>query len=138
MVLVAMWIYRAHANLKFTRAEEPMTAPSWAVGWYFIPIANLVKPFRAMRQLWTRSGTPAITGQQASVLNIWWGAWILGSILSNPSALRSNAADTVQISLWLAMISDGLMMVAAWLLAKIIAAITEAQESSMGYQATFG
>jgi hypothetical protein len=137
-VLVAMWIYRAHAILKFTRAEGPTMDPTWAVGWYFIPIANLFKPYDAMRQLWTRSGTDAVTGQGRGILNVWWGSWIVASILGNASALPSSSPDILRLTPMLAMISDGMMMLAGWSLTRIIAAITEAQTSRLGVASTFG
>jgi hypothetical protein len=98
MILVAMWIYRAHAHLKFTRAQGPTMDPSWAIGWYFIPIANLVKPFDAMRQLWTRSGTREVTDGRTSILKFWWGAWILANIFSNASVLPSSSPAIMQIA----------------------------------------
>jgi hypothetical protein len=55
IIAVAMWIHRAHANLYEAGAEGLQFTPGWAVGWYFIPFANLFKPFQAMRELWTRS-----------------------------------------------------------------------------------
>ncbi len=54
VVLVSMWIYRAHANLR-DRGIEMETSPGWAVGWFFVPIMNLFKPFQAMRELWSES-----------------------------------------------------------------------------------
>src|SRR5687767_1529604 len=55
VVVVAMWIHRAHANLRDAGTDGLEFTPGWAVGWYFIPFANLIKPFQAMRELWNAS-----------------------------------------------------------------------------------
>src|SRR5688572_5676802 len=41
IIVVGMWIYRAHANLSDAGVDGLEFTPGWAVGWYFIPIANL-------------------------------------------------------------------------------------------------
>ena len=49
--------------------------PGWAVGWYFIPIANLWKPFAAMRDIVTTSTLRQ--GPPAFLLPVWWTLWIV-------------------------------------------------------------
>src|SRR5687768_18560933 len=44
IITVALWIHRAHANLTEVGHDSLEFTPGWAVGWYFIPFANLVKP----------------------------------------------------------------------------------------------
>lgn len=85
-ILVGRWIYRASANAH-ALSDEMTISPGWAVGWYFIPFANLVKPYQAMREIWMAShfrgnwhGEPS-----PSVVTIWWGLWIVVNILDNIS-----------------------------------------------------
>ena len=54
-VPVALWIYRAHANLREANLSGLVHSPGWTVGSYFVPLANFVIPFRAMRELHNRS-----------------------------------------------------------------------------------
>src|SRR5688500_9582042 len=37
VIVVAMWIHRAHANLRDAGLDGLEFSPGWAVGWYFIP-----------------------------------------------------------------------------------------------------
>src|SRR5687768_18623297 len=37
VVVVALWIHRAHANLRDAGVGGLEFTPGWAVGWYFIP-----------------------------------------------------------------------------------------------------
>lgn len=96
-IAFAMWIYRAAANVVAAEVSGFEYSAGWAVGWYFIPIANLVKPFHAMRQIWNASH-----GQASNALNhgnplltIWWTTWLISNIANNISARLSLRADTV-------------------------------------------
>jgi hypothetical protein len=92
-VLVGRWIYRASANAH-ALSDEMTISPGWAVGWYFIPIANLFKPYQAMREIWMAShfrgnwhGEPS-----PSLVTGWWGLWIVVNILDNIS-MRVGSLD---------------------------------------------
>lgn len=87
VVFFSMWIYRAAANVVAAGTPGFDYTPSWAVGWFFVPIANLFRPFSAMRQIWNASH-----GEQGDRLNhangllaFWWGCWIISNIASNIS-----------------------------------------------------
>jgi heme/copper-type cytochrome/quinol oxidase subunit 2 len=51
-----VWQHRSQANLHAARVRELEYTPGWAVGWWLILFANLVKPFQTMRELWKASG----------------------------------------------------------------------------------
>ena len=55
VIPIALWIYRAHANLREAGVTELGYSPGWSVGSFFVPLVNVVIPFRAMRQLHNRS-----------------------------------------------------------------------------------
>lgn len=140
IVLVAMWIYRAHANVRTAGITLEVT-PGWAVGWFFVPIANLFKPFQAMRELWKASHREAggYTSDADPKLTIWWGFWVVGNILSNISlrfdvTAGEGAANT---SLLLDTVSTLLLIVAAWFLLRIVTAVNLAQRSMVGLATTF-
>ncbi len=130
-ILVAMWIYRAHANLRAIGAPDLQFTPGWAVGWYFIPFANLVKPFQAMRELWAQSLAQHDSyGDEADPqLKIWWGTWIAGNIASNLGLrLQSSAdADTVSAGYVVDLASTGALIAASWFLLRIMTTINAAQ-----------
>ena len=46
-----VWQHRGHRNLARLGVRQLRFAPGWAVGWRFVPIANLWKPFQAIREL---------------------------------------------------------------------------------------
>ncbi|MBO9558716.1 MAG: DUF4328 domain-containing protein [Caulobacter sp.] len=79
-VLSLVWIYRVARNAqRMARYSLPISS-GWAVGWYFIPIGALWKPFEAMEQTWKASLSP--TGWRSiptpALLRWWWGFWLAG------------------------------------------------------------
>ena len=86
VIIVGRWIYKASANAHQFAPDMTIT-PGWAVGWYFVPFANLVMPFRAMREVWLASHHPHNWQDHFSspLLGWWWGLWIADNVLSNIS-----------------------------------------------------
>lgn len=85
-VAVGMWTYRASANAH-TLSSEMTISPGWAVGWYFVPIMNLFRPYQAMREIWIASHLRGHWGDRPTpgLLGWWWGLWIVTNILGNIS-----------------------------------------------------
>ena len=129
--LVARWIYRTNANAHALSSEMTIT-PGWAVGWYFIPFANLFKPFQAMKETWLAShyrgnfhGEPT-----PSILGWWWGLWITHNIVVNIS-LRLAMQDDAELAAGAIAALDGagalLNIPLSLLLIRIMKNLSEAQ-----------
>ncbi|MBJ7442390.1 MAG: DUF4328 domain-containing protein [Sphingopyxis sp.] len=82
-VVFGMWIYRAAANVDAAVVPGFRYTPGWAVGWHLVPIANLYKPFDAMRQIWNASHSGGRDLDRGEPLLVyWWGLWVLTGIAS--------------------------------------------------------
>lgn len=149
VVLFLMWIHRAHRNLPALGAQGLKYSPGWAVGGFFVPFLNLVRPFQVMKEIWKASspghgvsdfagtsGTLGVSGtswQTAPVsplLGLWWGVWLLSGVLGQV-AVRLSSADTVEgllTSSWMTLLSDAMGIVAAVLIILIIRQIDSRQE----------
>ena len=46
------WIYRASENLHSLSSDQMRFSPQGAVGWYFVPLANLFRPYQTMQEIW--------------------------------------------------------------------------------------
>lgn len=136
IILVSMWIYRGHDNLRAADFEKEFT-PGWSIGWFFVPFANFVMPFRAMRELWNLSHRDAddIHAVSAPQLTQWWGFWLGGNILSYIGT-RLNQ-DSGGFTLIIAGIGSILLAAAALWLRAIVKEVTAAQQSMVGIEATF-
>lgn len=141
VVLVSMWIHRAHANLFDAGLVGLEYTPGWSVGWFFVPIANLFKPFQAMRELWNASHGESdnYTAPAASELSMWWGAFIVGNIADNISTRLSLQAgpEAMPVALTLGIIGSALTIVSAWCLMRIIQQVGTAQRDYLTFSGTF-
>src|SRR5579863_1150161 len=81
-IVVFFWIYRAAVNARRLGAANLRHSPGWAVGWFFVPIANLGMPYRAMGEIWRASADPARWQEQRvpSLLRWWWFLGLFASI----------------------------------------------------------
>lgn len=51
IIFFSIFTFRAMKNLHVWGARNAEMSAGWAVGWYFIPIANLFKPYQGMDQI---------------------------------------------------------------------------------------
>ena len=73
-----VWQHHAQVNARALTNGGTSITPGWAVGWWFIPFANLVKPYQAMHELRQASaGGPAWYERGVvPAIVIWWFTWI--------------------------------------------------------------
>ncbi len=139
VIFVAMWLYRAHANLRDAGVDGLAISPGWAVGWYFVPIANLFRPLEAMRELWANSHGEGdrFADDAHPQIGAWWGCWIVGNILSSVGTQIEMMDSPSVFSVGLQVASSIGLIGAAWLLRNIISLVTEAQPKMVGLTQTF-
>lgn len=145
-VLIGIWTNRSHHNARSLDIEGLTVSPAWAVGSYFVPIANLFLPYRAMKQLWLGSLNAAEAKPVSAVLPaVWWTLWLGGTIVSRISDRMSDyiekSADTAasteqfialmestEYSLVLGCIANIMLLGCTFCLLKIIRRINRAHE----------
>ncbi|MEG3177334.1 DUF4328 domain-containing protein [Sphingomonas sp. RB3P16] len=103
-VFVSRWIYRASANAH-TLSDAMTISPGWSVGFLFVPVASLFKPFQALRETWQVSLSPENPDSVPvpAVMRWWWGLWVLASILGNISfrfSLNAKTISDLTLSAW--------------------------------------
>lgn len=78
VVLFAIWIHRMQSNTFALGVLDLQHTPAWAVGWNFVPIANLWIPYQVMREIWCANRSP--DGWQfdkpSRFLMVWWLLWL--------------------------------------------------------------
>jgi hypothetical protein len=96
-IAVLMWTYRANKNAHALGAESMRFTPGWAVGWYFIPIFNLWKPYQAMKEIWKASANPHDWQNQprSPLLPWWWFFWIFSNIVAQVAFRFSLQAEEI-------------------------------------------
>jgi Domain of unknown function (DUF4328) len=93
-----IWQHRGQANLVARRVSALRFTPGWAVGWWFVPFANLVKPFQTMRELWKASGGEEDwrRSRTSPVIGWWWAAWLAAAVLGRVGAAMVGEATTIE------------------------------------------
>lgn len=102
IVVFAVWIVRAHRNLPALGAENLDVTPGWALGWFFIPIANLWKPYQAMRTLWQASHD-APRWELEDVpwwFTLWWILWLISAVIGRILMRQLFGEETSENLLW--------------------------------------
>ena len=90
-VFFLIWIYRAHKNLKALGATDLKYSPGWAIGGFFVPLLNIVRPYQVMAEIWRASvsggrvsGGSGWTYEQTPVfIGLWWGLWLISGFLDS-------------------------------------------------------
>ncbi len=77
--MILRWIYLTSQNSHLISSDTMEFSPGWAVGWYFVPIANFWKPYQAMKEIWMINVSDTIP----SIYPWWWFLWILTTYLGN-------------------------------------------------------
>lgn len=132
VVIFGMWIYKAAANIVAADIAGFSYSPGWAVGWFFIPFANLFKPFQAMRQIWNAShGANVHLDDGAPTVNMWWAAWLVVTISGNISfrlTLSANDAEQMMLATQIGAISSIASLALYPVAIRMVKDITRAQE----------
>ncbi len=131
MILIGMWIHRAHANLFDLGFEGVSYSPGWSVGWFFVPFLNLFKPFDAMKELWNSSTNAdnRFDSPAPPLLKTWWAGWLIGNVGSNygQTLLEANSPQSLALAQGLIAVSALALAGAAYCMIQIMREVTAAQ-----------
>ena len=119
-IFYLIWVRRAYRNLHSLQIKPTEFSSGWAIGSYFVPILNLFRPYRMMREIWF--GSQPILSEENSYeleshlglsstgfLQLWWAAFLINGFVSNISfrlSLNSDIGQNVLTSLWIDLISS--------------------------------
>jgi hypothetical protein len=143
IVVYLIWIYRAYSNLRaLNTGFLGKFTPGWAVGWWFIPFANLVMPYQVVRELYVNSApAPTENGYpqmpNASIVGLWWAAFILRGVLSWGSGLGGGRSiSSLESTLYWAGVTEILAVIAGILCIVIVRRIDRNQEATAAANAS--
>lgn len=99
-VAFALWIHRANRDARSMGARGMLFTPGWSVATTFLPLVNLVAPFRAVREIYQAShpvlgshGEKWKAAPVTPILGLWWAlaltslGWLsLSGLLPAPGA----------------------------------------------------
>ncbi|MBK8975425.1 MAG: DUF4328 domain-containing protein [Planctomycetes bacterium] len=117
-IVFLTWMYRAYSNLRALGARHLVNSPAWAVGGWFVPILNLVRPVQVMSELW-RESLPADRSGSHGLLGLWWTAWLAANLVGLTNLRAFGSAQTA--AEWLRMTRVDQAASAAAIVAAVLA-----------------
>jgi hypothetical protein len=100
LVIIGLWLawqLRAHDNLVAAGVAGLRFTPAWGALWWFVPIANLVQPYREVRDLVVASAAGPGAAVQAcrrpAVVPVWWGVWLSSGAIGSVGLLMAFVAN---------------------------------------------
>lgn len=135
---VLFWVYHAHKALAEIGVHQPELSAGWAVGSWFLPIANLWMPVTTMHHLW-RASSPLPTDQDVDAWKqaartpaawLWWVCLLASNVLARlfTDALGSaNTAAKVQSAIGLGLIGNLLSLTGVCLWGWLVLRIAQRQ-----------
>ena len=139
--LIGRWFFVSTKINHLSGIKELNISPGWSVGWYFIPFANLVMPYRSLKETYKASFNSE-EWQNIRIpydFPIWWATFLIGGGLENASLrLFMELGETYtyeqlnQIS-YIDIAADILLIINAIFLLKIINIIYRNQKDKSFY-----
>jgi hypothetical protein len=138
-VFFLMWLYRAHKNLVPLGSSNLQYSPKWAVGGFFVPFLNLVRPYQVAKEIFQNSIPPEDSfifsnsdykAPSENIIKNWWGSFIIMSFAGNFAGRYYMRAESIQEILSATnvnMVADCLSVVAAILAIKMVKSIDSLQ-----------
>lgn len=94
------WFHRSYRNLR-SLGMRRRYGTGWAIGAWFVPFLNLVRPKKIANDIWRESDPDIDTpvrelgvGPLSALLNWWWAAYLGSSILDNIASTAVNSSQT--------------------------------------------
>ncbi len=138
VIVFGRWIFRANRNA-WALAGDLDFRPGWAVGWYFVPVANLWKPYQAMKETFKASnpefGADWRQAPPPAFLGLWWTLWLVAGFLGQAvfrTSLSAETVDEILTASWLTFASDTLDIGLGVVAIILVATMQEWQERKAG------
>jgi glucan phosphoethanolaminetransferase (alkaline phosphatase superfamily) len=132
VVFFCRWMLQAVRNVLAFKPWRMSYTPGQAVASFFIPFLNLVRPYKAMKQLYKASTEP---GSSISIVRVWWGFYLVSAILGNLAARASWRADESSewiVATWLSIVASAVAVPAAFLAAHLVRRVSAGLRETHG------
>ena len=131
-----MWLHRVRRNLTALGAKGLRFSPGWSVGWWFVPIMNVFRPFQIVNETWQASDPGAAgddwpSARYAPLIGGWWVLFLISGFVGNYATrmvMRGDTASELIAASWVYVGSEGLAIPAAILAILLVRGINRRQE----------
>ncbi len=133
-VVFIIWFHRTRRNAEVFDPSVQRMGPGWAVGGWFVPVANFWFPYRVASGVWEASAQTRPDGGRRTVprtpLNLWWGAWVASLLFTRVTERmweRAEDPEGIVRAAGLVAAADAVDIVAAVLAILYVRAVTGMQ-----------
>jgi hypothetical protein len=137
VIMHCIWTYRASNNAEALGAIGKDYTPGWSVGWFFIPFANLIYPYKVAKEIFTASkpgpsGREWQTAAAPGYLGWWWGCYIISGFMNNFSLRMSNQSEAGMVAAgeWVGLFAEVPSFIAAFLALKYVTSVFMRQQET--------
>lgn len=138
-ILFIAWMHRAHSNLPALGASGLRYSPGWAIGGWFVPVLNILRPKQVADEIHSASNPHAPAdmgtswrGHAPQVVLVWWVTWLAGGALSwiasTLMASDSSGLGGLRSGLLLDAIANLVLIAAGYFAVRVVKEITDRQE----------
>lgn len=131
--------YRLARNLHMLAPRKFSMSPTYAIGWYVVPLANLFMPPRVLGII--ARHTFAVTGETKNhnvIIGWWWATFLTTALLGNVATIVANDsgafdpglpfdATAYEASLWINLMASGTNLVASICMLGVFGPLARAQ-----------
>lgn len=97
-----VWVYRSDALARGLGSDRMAHSPGWSVGWFFVPFANLVKPYYVLKEIYIGTAIPGTYNLRLDapsglhMLILWWWATIAEGLFMAFAPLLTDGSEGLQ------------------------------------------
>ena len=127
-----MWEHRVSSNLSSLGAGNQRFSTGWAVGWWFIPMMNLFRPYQILAEIWRGSTTTIRQSWTEApapwVMGAWWALMIFSTFFRVLGTDMLNDDPVTTAPLWISLTGSLATMCSGLALIYVVSRITTQQE----------
>jgi len=135
--IIGRWIYLSAKINKLLEIKGLKYTPAWSVGWYFIPFANLFRPYQALKEIYKASFNKEDWENEEipSSFGAWWTTWIIFNLFANASMRmwyglgEDMSYEDLNIMSYLDICADFLQIICSLALLNIVDVISKNHQS---------
>jgi len=144
MIIFLIWVHRANKNLHAFQNPILRFSPGWAVGWFFVPIMWLFRPYQVLNEI-SKASNPDLDPNihdvnhlpASAIVGVWWAFFLISNYVSWFTfryILRDDTITNLLNSTYAYMVSDAINVVG--LIITLIMVRTISQSQDKRYQKT--
>ena len=121
-VVFIRWLHRAYQNVDAVAPTERRYGHGWAIGGWFVPLLNFVRPMQVVNDVWRAGGWP----RSAVIPGLWWAVFIASGIYARfaTSAYGAEEPEEFRDGVIMMLVSDAIDIPSALLAIALVISAT--------------